>query len=198
MTTSCPMKLSKAVFVVINIISFVLVGTFFDSWFLPDSLSLFLSFNKCSAVGISICPSILTVALSLAVDVFSNENIAVRKDIRSLAVSQRVPPLAFVAVSILPLVDSVSLSHILDPLADVTVSLHILPNSVAVLHSIEPLSIVGILICPTIYAFATYLTVLVITNVGISITKYFVASTMPFVVLPGSLKMPSVVIYTYS
>jgi len=133
MTSSLPFKLTKSVLHIIIIFSFVHVRVFFCSRFFPNSFALLSSIYKHSTVNIAISPPILSITFCSSIVIFTQEYIAVCKNIRSLTVSQRLMPLTLIPISILPLMNAVAMSHVFSPLAYKTVSTCIFPYSVAML-----------------------------------------------------------------
>jgi len=79
MTTSRPFELSIAMLYVIVVLSLIHVSILFRSGFLPRTLTFFATIYEQTTVDISVDPAILTVALCLSINIFTQKHISVSK-----------------------------------------------------------------------------------------------------------------------
>jgi hypothetical protein len=199
LASSCPLEFTIPVLHIINVVPLVLIYfALLFHWFLPNTFALLLTLLEDAAVDVAVGPPVLPHTLCDTVPILAQVYISICEHITALTVSKRVAPLAFKSVAVGPLVHTISVSHVYFPLTNIATASCVFPHAIAMFKSIKPIPIIGVSVDPLVNTFTLHLTFIVISKVDIPVTKPLIALSVSFVLEPGSLKVPRIVVYTNS
>ena len=194
--SSTPSKLTISMFHIIKKGTFKLICWKINSWLPPQPLTLLLPIKEITAIVVSIWPFILSKTLCNSINILSQEDVPIRKNIRTLTMSKRVHPLALIAIFILPSMNSITMRHIPSPLTYITISGNIFPNTITMFLSINPLPVIDIAIYPCVETTPTDLSIFVFSWINITTTKTLIAFAMSSIFYPIAFIMPFIIIST--
>lgn len=150
-----PFEVTPAVFLIVKVISFILVGLSVG-WergvqrFPPFSLAMLETILESTLVGVSIHPFILSETFWLAVLILANVDVSIGEEISAVTMSETCLPLSLVPVPVEPDMHTVTLSLAGLPLPYIGFSVCAFPHSVTFLHAMYPLTIVNLTVFPLI------------------------------------------------
>lgn len=152
---------------------------------------MLLAVEEVTHVERPVRPSVLALAVRLAIFVLPSVGIACNKDVRTRAVLESHVPFSFVAISILPSVHAVAMGFRLEPFADITVVMEATPNAVTLFKALHPLSIIDFAVGPSVDPFAVCLAhlevAIIAVAIGVSLEGFAVAEVLqpaPLVLTP--------------
>ena len=198
MSSSCPSKFTQAVLFVFKIFSFICICVLLSSRLFPNSFTRFHAIFKYTWVWVPIDPTILSVASSFTVVVLTQINVSICKCIGPLAMSQCKLPFTLISVPVWPLMNTVTMRLVFMPLSNIRITIISFPNTIAMFLPYRPLPIVCFSICPCIEAFSTDFTIIVISQVLVTVTEFFISLAITKITQPTSFINSSIFIATYT
>lgn len=112
-----PGESPKSVFLIVDVLSFIVVAVGRIRTFFPFTMSVFHSVFELAYIDGGVFPFVLARSTRLTIHILTYVRISVCKNVRSLTVLQTKLPLAFVSVTVFPLMHAIPISFALGPLA---------------------------------------------------------------------------------
>ena len=191
--STCPLKDSFAVPLVFEVLPLISIAARL-SWASPFTKTVFHSIFKLTGINLTLLPSVLALAVSLALLVLTGVYVTRAKSVRASPLFEAEVPFSFVSVPVWPGMDSIPVCSWFVPFTIVRVILDPFPYTVSVLQPMVPFPVVNFAVGPGVHSFSMRLSFLELAIIRVIVCVSLKAFAISQVIHPWSLVLSATLV----